>query len=167
MVADSYTREIIVSSTPGAAYRALTSEFDKWWTAGSGPVNSEGDTVTFKFDTTYWAMRATKLVPEKSVEFECIEAHHVHEGLPASIRKEWEGTKLIWTIQQQGDKTKISFTHEGLVPSLDCYKICEIGWDHFFVNSLKNYLDTGEGYPGRRCCRHVEYCDPQCADTAK
>jgi hypothetical protein len=148
MVANSYTREIVVSNTPSAAYRALTSEFDKWWTSSSRPVNAVGDTVTFKFDTTYWTMRATKLVHEKSVELECVEAHHVHEGLPASIRKEWEGTELKWNIQQQGDETKISFIHEGLVPSLDCYEICEIGWDHFFVNSLKNYLDTGEGNPG-------------------
>ena len=148
MVANSYTREIVVSNTPSAAYLALTSEFDKWWTASSSPVNAVGDTVTFRFDTTDWTMRATKLVHEKSVELECVEAHHVHEGLPASIRKEWEGTKLKWNIQQQGNKTKISFVHEGLVPSLDCYEICEMGWDHFFVNSLKNYLDRGEGNPG-------------------
>jgi len=148
VVANSYTREIIVSNTPSAAYRALTSEFNKWWTDSSDPVTAEGDTVMFRFDPTYWTMRATKLMPDINVELECIEAHHIHEGLPASIRKEWEGTKLKWNIQQQEDNTKISFVHEGLVPSLDCYEICEMGWDHFFVNSLKNYLDGGEGDPG-------------------
>lgn len=147
MSANSYTREIIVSNTPHAAYRALTSEFDKWWTECSGPVIAVGDEVTFRFDPTYWKMRATKLVPNESVELKCIEAHHIHEGLPASIRKEWEGTILKWHIQQQGDCTKISFIHEGLIPSLNCYEICEMGWDHFFVNSLKKYLDSGECNP--------------------
>ena len=93
-------------------------------------------------------MRAIQLVPDKYVELECIEANHIDESSPASIRNEWEGTKLKWTIQQQGTKTKIVFIHEGLTPSLDCYNICEAGWDYFFVNSLKNYLDTGEGNPG-------------------
>ncbi|MEN8136372.1 MAG: SRPBCC domain-containing protein [Thermodesulfobacteriota bacterium] len=148
MVADSYTREIIVSNTPNAAYRALTSEFNKWWTDSSGSVTAIGDMVTFRFDQTYWTMRATKLMTNISVELACIEAHHVHEGLPPTIRKEWEGTKLKWNIQQQGDNTKISFVHEGLVPSLDCYEICKMGWDHFFVNSLKKYLDNGAGNPG-------------------
>ena len=147
MATNNYTREIIVTNTPSAAYRALTSEFNKWWTDSSGPVVAVGDTVTFRFDPTYWTMRATKLVSNKSVELECIEAHHIHEGVPDSIRKEWEGTKLKWNIQQQGDSTKISFVHEGLVPSLDCYEICEMGWDHFFVNSLKKYLDGGESNP--------------------
>ncbi len=81
------------------------------------------------------------------MELECIEAHHIHEGLPESILNEWEGTKLIWQIQQEGENTKIMFTHDGLIPSLDCYDVCEAGWDHFFVNSLKGYLDNGEGNP--------------------
>ena len=148
MFANSYTREIIVSNTPSAAYRALTTEFDKWWTVSSGRVTAEGDIITFRFNPTYWTMRVTKLVPNKCVELECTEAHHIHEGLPASVLKEWERTKLKWDIQQEGNKTKISFVHEGLVPSLNCYEICEMGWDHFFVNSLKKYLDSGEGNPG-------------------
>jgi hypothetical protein len=141
MTFNSYAREISGFNTPNAAYRALTTEFDKWWTASSKPVTQVGDKITFSFDTTYWKMCVTKLVPDEYVEFECIEAHHRHEGLPESILKEWEGTKLIWKIQQQENKTKVSFVHEGLMPSLDCYDICERGWDHYFVNGLKHYLD--------------------------
>ena len=147
MTGNSYTREIIVSSTPRAAYRALTSEFDKWWTPSSSSITTVTDTVTFKFGPTYWTMRVTKLLPDEIIELECVDAHHFHEGLPASILKEWEGTKLKWEIQHQGENTKIIFVHEGLIPSLACYDICEEGWDHFFVNSLKNYLDDGNGNP--------------------
>jgi len=43
MTDSSYRKEISVKSTPLAAYKALTVEFDKWWTAASSPVNSEGD----------------------------------------------------------------------------------------------------------------------------
>ncbi len=35
----------------------------------------------------------------------------------------------------------------GLVPTLECFEVCAQGWDYFFVNSLKQYLVTGEGSP--------------------
>ena len=147
MSTNSYTREIIVSNTPHAAYQALTTGFDKWWTTSCIPISEMGDKITFRFGPTYWVMRASNLDPPNCVELECIEAHHVHEGLPSSILNEWEGTKLRWDILEQGTKTKIVLTHEGLVPSLNCYETCEQGWDYFFVHSLKQYLDTGKGSP--------------------
>lgn len=142
-----YTREIIVSTVPGAAYRALTTGFDKWWTTSCNPISEAGDRITFRFGSTCWVMRANSLVPDNFVELECVEAHHMHKGLSSSILNEWEGTKLRWQIQKQGEKTKIVFVHEGLIPSLDCYEVCEQGWDYYFVNSLQQYLDTGEGSP--------------------
>ena len=146
-MATNYTREIIVSCTPDIAFKALTTEFDKWWTTGCNPINKTGDQVTFRFGPTYWVMLASKLVPDKQVELECIEAHHEHDGLPSSILNEWEGTKLKWKIQKQDNKTEIVLVHEGLMPSLKCFDVCEQGWDYFFANSLKNYLDTGKGSP--------------------
>ena len=139
---NSYVREIIVSSSPGFAYQTLTSGFEHWWTPASRSISALNDMVTFKFNPTYWTMRVTKLLPDEYVELECVDAHHIHEGLPSSILKEWKGTKLKWLVSDQGDSTKITFTHEGLTPKLGCYEICETGWDHFFVNSLKNYLNN-------------------------
>ena len=143
----NYTREIVVSSTPAEAYKALTTGFNKWWTTDCNPVTNAGEKITFKFGPSYWVMRANNLVPNELVEYECIEAHHVHDGLPSSILDEWKKSILKWAIQKQEEKTNIIFTHEGLVPSLECYEVCEQGWDYFFVNSLKQYLDSGEGTP--------------------
>jgi hypothetical protein len=147
MSTNSYTREIIVSNTPHAAYQALTTAFDKWWTTSCNLISATGDTITFRFGSSYWVMRANSLVTDKSVELECIDAHHVHEGLSSSILNEWEGTKLKWEIHKHGEKTRIVLVHDGLVPSLNCFEVCEQGWDYFFVNSLKQYLDTGKGLP--------------------
>jgi hypothetical protein len=143
----SYAREIIVSSNPSAAYQALTSGFDRWWTTSCNSLSSVGDKITFRFGPTYWVMRANNLVTDSLIELECFDAHHIHEGLPSSILTEWKGTKLKWEILAQGEKTKIILVHDGLIPSLNCYKVCEQGWDYFFVNSLKRYLETGEGLP--------------------
>lgn len=86
----------------------------------------------------------TKLSANQCVELECVEAQHIHEGLPASILKEWEGTVLRWDIQPEGKLTRVHVLHKGLVPSMNCYEVCEQGWDHFFVRSLRRYLDSGE-----------------------
>jgi len=143
----NYTSEITVTNTPEAAYLALTTGFDKWWTSDCNQISETGEEITFRFGSTYWVMRANNLVPDKFVELECIEAHHIHDGLPSSILNEWKGSKLKWEIQKQDEKTKIVLVHEGLMPSLECYEVCEQGWEYFFVNSLKQYLDTGKGSP--------------------
>lgn len=146
-MSSSYTREITVSATPEVAYEALTTGFDNWWTTNCNPIHKTGDTITFRFGPTYWVMQAIKLEPAKQVELKCIEAHHVHDGLPSSILDEWQGSKLKWKIRQQAGNTAITLTHQGLVPALDCYEVCEQGWDYFFFSSLKQYLDTGKGMP--------------------
>lgn len=94
-------------------------------------------------------MQTTDLVPNELVELTCIKAHHEHSGLDSSILHEWKDTKLIWKISREDNKTQIVLIHEGLTPTLSCYAICEQGWDFFFAESLKRYLNTGEGSPYR------------------
>ena len=147
MTEKSFTREITVSVSPSAAYRSLTTDFDKWWAPNTVDTLEVGGTIKFHLDPTYWTMRFTKLVPDQMVELECIEANHIDEGSPDSIREEWVGTKLQWQIEPYQYGSKISLVHEGLTPSLGCYQICNTGWDYFFVNSLRNYLNSGAGSP--------------------
>jgi len=54
------------------------------------------------------------------------------------------------TFQLEGrspSSTLLRFDHEGLRPELECYGICEKGWDHFLKHSLKNYAETGQSEP--------------------
>ena len=143
----SYHSKIIVSNSSSAAYEALTTGFGEWWTTSFDPIRNIGDKVTFRFGPTYWVMQVTQLIPGQLIELECIQAHHIHEGLPSSIQNEWKGTSLNWEIHEQGPNTKITFTHNGLDPSMNCFEVCEQGWNFFFNQSLKQYLDTGKGSP--------------------
>ena len=151
MSANNYFRTITVTGTPDEAFRALTVGFDRWWTTPDQPIINVGDRAKFNFPpgTSYWTFEATRLSPSKRVELECVDALHVHEGQPREIEKEWLGTKAIWRIEARGDETAIHFEHVGLTPALICFGICKQGWDFFFVDSLKAYLDTGEGKPHR------------------
>jgi len=51
---------------------------------------------------------------------------------------EWTNTKFGFEITQQGNKHKITFTHEGLVPKFECYEDCSGGWTLY----LKKLAET-------------------------
>lgn len=146
---DSYSRSIKVTSSAEKAFNAIVLDMQHWWTKPSVPFAKVGDEATFQFkpNPTTWTFRANKLEPAKYVELECIDANHIHEGLPETIAKEWLGTKLIFEIKSDGEGAIIKFTHQGLNSSLDCHEICVGGWDHFFSGSLKKYLDSDFGNP--------------------
>jgi uncharacterized protein YndB with AHSA1/START domain len=141
----SYTRKIDVTVKPAMVFRALTKEVSKWWTTDSDDASAVGIKATFRFDKTFNIMLVKELIPDHRVVWECIEQEHINEKL--STHDEWVGTKLRWDIEPIPQGTRVTFVHEGLVPEMECYEICEAGWDNFFVDSFKNYLDTGVGRP--------------------
>lgn len=149
MTDEDYSKTISVDASPQDTYVALTNGFEKWWTMPDNPIQAVGDVARFKFPPgeAFWTFQATNLVPGKLVDLRCVEANHLHEGMPDAIREEWLGTSLTWHIREEDGKTVIHFVHSGLTPTLHCFEICEAGWDYFFVDSLKAYLDTGVGLP--------------------
>lgn len=148
MTAKNYTRTIRVKATSNAVYAALTVGFEHWWTTPDKVLRDVGDVARFDFSGKhgYWTFRATQLRPDR-IEMTCIEALHLQDGYPTKIETEWLGTTVIWMIEEGGDETAIHFEHDGLTPELHCFDICRAGWDLFFVDSLKAYLDTGLGTP--------------------
>ncbi len=151
MSAENYSRTITVTASPDEAFRALTVGFEHWWTKPDQPIIKVGDRAKFDFPPaiSYWTFEATQLLQGECIELECTDALHIHEGQPRAIEREWLCTKTIWRIKARGENTDIHFEHVGLNPSLLCFGICEAGWDFFFVDSLKAYLDTGVGKPHR------------------
>ena len=60
---------------------------------------------------------------------------------------EWNDTKLIFEITKMDDKTKIQFTHFGLVPEFECYTVCSKAWDFYIKSSLLRLITRGQGEP--------------------
>lgn len=149
MTNSDYRRTLDVSAPPKQVYEAVTSGFRNWWTDPGASLSRTGDIATFRFPPkeSSWTFRPITLEPNRLVEHECVGANHLHDGLPDSIRTEWLGTVMSFEITANGAESLIVFTHQGLAPKLDCYDICEAGWDFFFLDSLKSYLETGNGKP--------------------
>lgn len=150
MTTEHYQKSITVNATAADVYQALTTGYDHWWTSTQGKkFQKAGDSIKFTFppNISDWTLQATSLIPDKQVILECIEANHIILDKPGSSKEEWLGTTMAWDITANGDTTIIDFTHNGLVPQLDCYEVCSAGWDHFFMDSLQAYLNTGKGKP--------------------
>ncbi len=145
MTGESYSTELLVSAKPESVYSAITRDIDKWWTVLSNQALQVGDQLIVRFEkATSWVMTVSEAFPNRSLVWKVAEANHDLEGL--STKDEWNGTTINWTIEEKETGSKITFIHEGLVPALECYEICEAGWG-YFLGSLKNYLETGKGNP--------------------
>ncbi|MCI0453467.1 MAG: SRPBCC domain-containing protein [Candidatus Dadabacteria bacterium] len=116
-----------------------------WWTSNCGVGFEVGAKSTFCFGETYNVMRIEKLVPGKEVRSKCIKQYHHAPGRLTKM-DEWVGTFIVFrlTKNRQGG-TDLIFEHEDLTASLECYEICEKGWDHFLKVSLKEYVEKGRG----------------------
>lgn len=149
MTNQNYTRSLETSATPKMAYTALTRDIDKWWTESDGMFQEKGDTATFTFPPkqTYWTFEAIELTPNLRIVLKCVDAHHIHDGLGTTIKQEWDGTTILWSIEPTKTGCKITMVHEGLEPQLLCYDVCEAGWDYFFQSGLSALLNTGKGTP--------------------
>ncbi len=138
----NYKATIISNLSVEEVYRAITEKMSDWWTSMSGKFLKISDQAKTDFGgKSFWSFEATVLDEPNKIELTCHDANHIHEGLSDNIRTEWLGTKLVFAITEEDGNTRIDFTHEGLVPELECFEVCKAGWDHFFLESLKDYLN--------------------------
>ncbi|OYU92680.1 MAG: ATPase, partial [Bacteroidetes bacterium B1(2017)] len=47
---------------------------------------------------------------------------------------EWAGTKICFDLEIVDGKTKITFTHDGLIPQIECYSGCSSAWTQYLQN---------------------------------
>lgn len=62
-------------------------------------------------------------------------------------KHEWTGTKMIFELKTEGDKTHLHFLHEGLTNDKECYNNCVKGWDIVIKNWLPYLIDHGVPAP--------------------
>jgi hypothetical protein len=143
----TYTQQVTISSNSERIFNAITENIPKWWGKTDFPVRKLGNEFTTSFDRTYWKFRISEFIPNSKIDWECIDARHIHQGFNG-IEKEWVGTVVEWNINQISDSESIlSFRHNGLTPDLNCYEICTPAWDRFVTVSLKSFIETGKGMP--------------------
>jgi len=143
---NNFRKTITFQETRECIYEALTSSIPKWWTEMfEGISNDEGQSFTIRFGANVFkTMKVEELIPNTKVVWYVTDSLI---GIPELKNKtEWINTKIIWEISTLEDRPELQLTHFGLTPQIECYSICEVGWQNF-TDSLTSFIETGIGKP--------------------
>ena len=139
----NYHRTIMVNASPEEAMKKI-SQVSGWWAKKFiGNAEKLNDKFSVHFGDTFVDFQISELIPDKKVVWRVTDCN-LHW---IKTKKEWNGTQVVFEISPENNKTKIDFTHIGLVPGVECYKDCEVGWDGHIKNSLVNFINEGKGQP--------------------
>ena len=144
MDSKDYTSTILVDQPPAIAFNAIKN-FRAWWSEEiEGSTDQLNETFFYHYkDVHLCKIKLIELIPDKKLVYQVLE----NEFSFTKDKTEWVGTKLIFDITKEGDKTNVKFTHEGLVPEYECYNVCNDAWTGYIQGSLKNLIITGKGKP--------------------
>jgi hypothetical protein len=150
MKTQDYTTTIQVSTSTKNTIEAI-DRVNAWWTASfEGSAHRPGDTFTVRFGDTFVVFEVAQHAEDRIV-------WHVKESLLPWLRdkSEWTDTDVVWQLTARGGETMVQMTHEGLVPSVECYSTCERGWDFYVGKSLRQLLTEGAGLPDAKTRDHA------------
>ena len=142
---NDYQKSMTINKPVHEVYTAITEHIADWWSQDlTGTSAHAGDSFTIAFGKTRKTFDIVEAIPGKVVIWKNVKAHI---DMPSLKNKaEWEGTRMIWTLSTADKGTTLTFMHQGLNKSLECYEVCEAGWDEF-LSSFEDYLTTGKGNP--------------------
>ena len=140
----SYTTSFTVNQSPAEVFKAVTN-VRGWWSQNiTGSTEKQGDEFVFEVPNVHHTkQKLTEVIPNKKVVWLVTEANMTF----LKQKDEWKGTEVIFDIAEQGNQTKLTFTHKGLEPQVECYKFCMPAWEQYIEGSLYKLIVTGRGTP--------------------
>lgn len=136
--------EINVLARPELAYNAI-SKVREWWISDTeGEAVALGDSFTVNMgEKAFVTFKVTESQPGHRYVW------HVDNCLlPWFANKtEWTGTDVIFDIIPTEDGSLIKMVHRGLTPEVECYNVCNEGWEGYFESSLYKLITEGVGSP--------------------
>lgn len=140
----SFTTVVLVDQSPEAAFAAINNPRAWWGRDIEGQTDRLGAEWVYRYKDLHVSRQKTsELVPGKRIVWDVVECQMSF----LKDKGEWTGTKLVFDIARKGDKTEIRFTHQGLVPEVECFDICKNAWSGLIGDSLKQLVETGKGLP--------------------
>jgi hypothetical protein len=143
METKNFHRTITVNASAKEAMKKI-SQVNLWWAKNfSGSAEKLNDKFTVRFGETYVDFQISEIVPNNKVVWKVTDCN-LHW---IKAKKEWINTEVVFELSSENNKSKIDFTHVGLVPGVECYNDCEAGWNGHVTLSLANFINEGKGQP--------------------
>jgi len=134
----NFTTTLIVDQTPEEVFNVVRN-VRGWW-SGYYSEEIKGDTEELNDEFSFRAgggahysmQKLTEVIPNKKVVWLVTDSK-----LDFLEKKdEWTGTKIIFDISTKVNKTHLVFTHDGLMPEIECYNACAPAWSQYLQNKL-------------------------------
>lgn len=151
MKQQDYNAVISVKATPKQVFHAFNS-VSKWWTENlDGSSNHLNDIFTVHFGDTFVTHKIIEFVPDKKVVWQVTDCnlHWLKD------KKEWQDTTMSCEISPEKDGSKLSFTHIGIYPGVECFEACSLGWNEYIKGSLVKLISEGKGKPEKKKAEQV------------
>lgn len=138
----NFTLSILVDQDPKKVFDAINN-VRGWWTENlEGATEKLNDTFEVRFgDVHYSRQQLVEVVPAQKVVWLVTDSRLNF----LEDKTEWNNTHIRFDISKQGNKTKVLFTHQGLVPEIECYDACSNAWTGYIRHSLYQLITTGAG----------------------
>ena len=139
-----YTVSITVNATAREAFNRI-NKVSEWWTENlEGSSQKLDDEFTVRFGEVHVStQKLVEVVRDKKVVWLVTDSHLNF----TKNKHEWTGSKVVFEIVEKDNKTKIIFTHLGLVPEIECFDACSNAWGPYIKESLMNLINSGKGFP--------------------
>lgn len=144
MNSNDFTSTIVVDQSKETAFKAIEN-FRGWWSEDiQGSTDELNKTFFYHYkDVHLCKLKLIERIKNRKLVYEVTD----NQFNFVADKTEWIGTKLIFELGAEGNGTRIVFTHQGLVPEFECYKVCQDAWTSYIQGSLKQLIETGQGKP--------------------
>lgn len=141
-MATNFTTTINVNASAQDVYKAINNVGGWWHGEVKGNTTHVNDEFEYRFQHFHYSkQRVAELVPNKKIVWLVTESALSF----TKDQSEWTGTKIVFELIEANGETQIHFTHEGLVPTFECYSDCSNGWSMLIQQSLYSLVTTGKG----------------------
>ena len=137
-----FTTSIVVDQPPAEVFNAINNVRSWWQGKITGSTEKLGDEFTYQMGDVHLSkQKIVELVPDKKVVWLVTESKISF----VAEKNEWLNTRVSFDISSIENKTKLTFTHHGLVPAIECYNGCSGAWGQLIEKSLFSLITTGKG----------------------
>ena len=154
MTTTDFTTTILVDRAPNEVFNAINNVRGWWSEEIEGSTNKLNDEFYYHYEDVHRSkMKITEFIPGRKVVWQVMDNYFSF----TKDKSEWKGNTIIFEITERGNKTKLRFTQEGLVPEYECFDICQNAWSTYIQKSLYSLITTGKGQPNPKAKPQVDF----------
>lgn len=134
----NFSFSLITEQSPEKIFEAIKN-VRAWWSGYyseeiEGNTSNPGDEFTFSAGegAHFTKHKIVEVIQEEKMVWLTTESNLSF----VEVTDEWTGTRIIFEIKKEGNKHRLTFTHEGLNPEFQCYTACAPSWTAYLENKL-------------------------------